>query len=70
MAVEPQDFTCAARRIGGQVMRLLGWSPDIFWAATPEDVAMALSAFAADAPDSAAMARNKLQHLQELFPDG
>ncbi len=70
MAADARDFTDAARRIGGQVMRILGWNPDIFWAATPEDVAMALGALTPDAPENAAMARDKLHYLQELFPDG
>lgn len=37
-------FGAAAARLSGQVALLLGWMPDAFWAATPEELATVLSA--------------------------
>ncbi|MGI4878721.1 MAG: phage tail assembly chaperone, partial [Janthinobacterium lividum] len=57
------DAALVAARVAGS----LGWSPDMFWAATPADLrtALGLDAAAADGVGPAAMAR-----LMEAFPDG
>ena len=36
------DFAAGARRLAGVSARTLGWLPDIFWSATPEDLALSL----------------------------
>ncbi|WP_345719357.1 phage tail assembly chaperone [Qipengyuania aestuarii] len=36
------DFSVGARRLAGLSARALGWPPDIFWNATPEDLALSL----------------------------
>ncbi|MFM2370886.1 MAG: hypothetical protein RIS85_608 [Pseudomonadota bacterium] len=36
-------FGAAAARLSGQAALLLGWMPDAFWAATPEELATVLS---------------------------
>lgn len=61
----------AARRLAGQAALLLGWRPDEFWRATPDELATVLAAFG-DAGvgevvplDRAALARLRAQH-----PDG
>lgn len=36
------DFSAGARRLAGLSARALGWPPDIFWNATPEDLALSL----------------------------
>ena len=36
------DFATGARRLAGLSARTLGWLPDIFWNATPEDLALSL----------------------------
>ena len=36
------DFAAGARRLAGLSARTLGWLPDIFWNATPEDLALSL----------------------------
>lgn len=66
-----QAFTPAALRLGGLMARIAGWTPDIFWTATPAEAAMVLAAWADPAdggavpPDAALRAR-----LMEQFPDG
>lgn len=65
------SFTGAARRLAGQAGLLLGWRPDEFWRATPDELETALGALAQAAggdgtpPDRAMIAR-----LQEMYPDG
>lgn len=56
-------FAPGALRLAGLVPRLLGWTPDIFWNATPAELAAIL------APDAAAEAppltRNEMTRLME-----
>ncbi|SFR98010.1 phage tail assembly chaperone [Sphingomonas jatrophae] len=61
-------FAEGARRLSGLAGALLGWSPDAFWQATPEEVAAVLEALAGDAPERADGA--DLARLMERFPDG
>lgn len=64
-------FADGARLLAGQAGLLLGWRPEEYWAATPEELATALGplrdALGADAPqiDRALIAR-----LKEMHPDG
>ncbi|MFM9934749.1 MAG: phage tail assembly chaperone [Novosphingobium sp.] len=44
-----QRFGEAAARLSGQAALLIGWTPDTFWAATPEELAVIVTA-AAPAP--------------------
>lgn len=37
-------FGTAAARLSGQVALLLGWMPEAFWSATPEELATVLCA--------------------------
>lgn len=39
-----EAFGASAARLGGQAALLLGWMPDMFWGATPEELATVLSA--------------------------
>jgi hypothetical protein len=58
-------FTAHARKLAGVAGTLLGWTPDIFWSATPEDLTTVLEALrgeVAEPPD--------LKSLMESFPDG
>ena len=59
-------FGEAAERLAGAAAVLLGWRPDEFWAATPQDLATALGAFMneADGPHPDAIAA-----LRRRFPD-
>ena len=62
------DFAAGALRLSGLAMRLLGWSPDAFWDATPAELA------AIFAPETEAqptpLGRADLAHLMEMDPDG
>lgn len=64
-------FADAAGRLAGVAGWLLGWRPDEFWRATPDELADALGAIRdlhgdADAP----MGRGLLSDLMERHPDG
>ncbi len=65
-----ERFLDAAARLAGLAGALLGWRPDEFWAATPEELGGVLAVLAGDRagdvpPDMALMAQ-----LMERFPDG
>ncbi|WP_413245396.1 phage tail assembly chaperone [Sphingomonas sp. 1P06PA] len=47
---------------------MLGWSPDVFWAATPAELAGVLGALAGEAP--AVAGADELRRLMEMYPDG
>ena len=61
-------FAEGAVRLAGFAGAVLGWSPDIFWQATPAELAAVVSAMVGEtaAPPDAAM----LARLKEAFPDG
>lgn len=61
-------FTGAAARLAGFAGVAFGWSPEIFWSATPAELAALAAALAGDAP--APVDRAGLARLKELFPDG
>jgi hypothetical protein len=59
-----------AVRLAGVMARVAGWTPDIFWNATPAEAAMVLACWTDEGsasvppPDAALRAR-----LMEQFPD-
>lgn len=62
------SFSASAVRLAGVSAVVLGWRPDEFWRATPEELATVFAAMMGEregAPDAATMAR-----LMEQFPDG
>ncbi|ODP37033.1 phage tail assembly chaperone [Sphingomonas turrisvirgatae] len=62
------EFAQAAARLAGQAGVVFGWTPDVFWAATPDELSTLVRALAGDEvapPDRAAIAR-----MMETFPDG
>jgi hypothetical protein len=61
-------FAEAARRLAGRAGLLLGWTPDGFWHATPEDLATALAAL--QPQHEATMDSGAFARLREMFPDG
>lgn len=64
------SFTLAARRLAGQAGLLLGWRPDEFWRATPDELETALGALAELTPGSgAAVDRDTIARLLEMYPD-
>ncbi len=63
--------TETARRLAGQAGLLLGWRPDEFWRATPDELATALAAFdGTGASEAASLDRAALARLRALHPDG
>lgn len=61
-------FGAAAARLGGQVALLLGWLPDTFWSATPEELGSVLSAIRQ--PEGEAIDKRTLDRLMEQDRDG
>ena len=61
-----RGFGDAAAQLCSAAAMLLGWRPDEFWNATPEELALALRApeHAAEAPD-----RETIDELRRRFPD-
>lgn len=65
------SFADSARRLAGQSGLLLGWRPDEFWRATPDELETALGALAAMIPESAVPPDHAtLARLKEMHPDG
>jgi uncharacterized phage protein (TIGR02216 family) len=64
------SFADCATRLAGQAGLLLGWRPDDFWRATPDELATALAALAPLSVPGAALDRQTLTRLQEMHPDG
>lgn len=64
-------FAEAARRLAGASARTLGWSPDIFWQATPAELA-AIADTGAETGGAGGepLSRNELEHLMERERDG
>ena len=64
-------FVEAAQRLAGLAGALLGWRPDEFWRATPEELAGVIAALASppDLPPDLAGAPD-IDRLMEMFPDG
>lgn len=61
-------FGVAAARLGGQAALLLGWLPDTFWGATPEELGAVL--FAMRQPEGEAIDKRTLDRLMEQDRDG
>jgi len=61
-------FSDAAARLAGLAGALLGWRPDEFWRATPAELAAILAAL--HGGEAAAVTRDELARLKEMFPDG
>ncbi|MGR6330428.1 phage tail assembly chaperone [Sphingomonas sp. XXL09] len=63
-------FAVAATRLAGMAGVTLGWPPDVFWQATPAELAAVVRAAAGaecggEPPDAALIARLRKEH-----PDG
>jgi|GWRWMinimDraft_6_1066014.scaffolds.fasta_scaffold345609_2 hypothetical protein len=60
-------FETTARQAARVAAAVLGWRPDEFWAATPEDLrtALGLDEAASEAPATAGL----LKRMMEAFPD-
>jgi len=60
-------FAEAAQRLAGLAGALLGWRPDEFWRATPEELAGIITALA---PPPDLPGGPDIDRLMEMFPDG
>ena len=63
------SFTLHATRLAGLAAVLLGWRPDEFWRATPEELASVLAALRGNGDGSAAPDADTLARLKARFPD-
>lgn len=61
-------FRQAAVRLAGLTAILLGWRPEEFWNATPEELATIFAAHVN--PATAPADRATLERLKETHPDG
>ena len=60
-----------AERLAGVMALVAGWSPDLFWSATPHEAAGVLSAATGAGEGVADPAdRARLDRMMEQFPDG
>lgn len=61
-------FTEAALRLSGAAGVAFGWTPEIFWNATPAELGALVRALAGEAAEPLGAA--ECARLEELFPDG
>lgn len=61
-------FADAARALSGMAARLLGWRPQEFWQATPDELAAALTV--PGDPPTAPPSPEAVAALRAQFPDG
>ena len=66
LQIQGRMFGEAAAQLSGPVMALLGWRPDEFWNATPEELAAALNltSEATEPPNP-----TTIEELKRRFPD-
>ena len=55
-------------RLAGFSGLMFGWTPDIFWGATPAELAALVRAAAGE--DGAPLGSDEVARLKEAFPDG
>jgi hypothetical protein len=63
------SFTQGAARLAGVAGWLLGWRPDEFWRATPDELASVLRAAAGECEDEAGVDGDELRRLMAAMPD-
>jgi uncharacterized phage protein (TIGR02216 family) len=63
-------FADAAARLAGVAGAVLGWRPDEFWRATPEELGAILAALVPEAEAGAPLDRAMMASMQEMFPVG
>ena len=61
-------FSAGARRLAGVAGALLGWRPDEFWNATPDELAAVLEAMSGGRGEG--VTRADVTRLERMFPDG
>lgn len=70
MSTDPADarFGPGAARLSGHAALLLGWMPETFWTATPEELGTVLAAFAP--VEAGGIDRTTLNAMMERDCDG
>lgn len=63
------SFSTGAGRLAGVAAWLLGWRPDEFWRATPDELAGVMAAVRGEAGVVEGVDGAELARLKELFPD-
>lgn len=63
-----ERFGTGAARMGGQAALLLGWLPEAFWVATPEEFASVLAAM--QLPGGGAIDKTTLDRMMEADRGG
>lgn len=63
------NFSAGAGRLAGVAAWLLGWRPDEFWRATPDELAAVMAAVRGDAGGVEGVDGAELARLQAAFPD-
>lgn len=63
------EFSTAAGRLAGVAAWLLGWRPDEFWRATPDELAAVMAAVRGDAGAVEGVDGVELARLRAAFPD-
>ena len=59
------SFAASAARLAGLAARALGWTPETFWAATPQDLLNSLGL----ASDEDALGADELRSLRALMDE-
>lgn len=70
MSASSAHFAASAAALSGIAARALGWPPDLFWNATPAELAMSLAPPAAHSSTPAPLGRADLLRLIESENDG
>ena len=65
-----QTFAAQAQRLFALGAQRLGWTPDIFWRATPHELAAALAAPPNREEPELGIARDQLQDMMERDRNG
>lgn len=64
------DFAASARQLAGLAGAVLGWRPDEFWRATPDEMSAVFEALRGNASEDAPPDASDMTRLKEMFPDG
>lgn len=66
-------FSSSTQKLSGTASAVLGWTPEQFWRATPDELTAIFATFSANASghlSQAPLDANQLEQLKESFPDG
>ncbi len=64
------QFVDVARSAAMVATGLLGWTPEVFWRATPSELQLALNGRFGESQGRQALSRQELERLREALGDG